>query len=250
MYCSKCGTQLEDGSRFCPNCGGKFGNRSIIKIASIVLLLVVIAGFATYIGYQQMRISKLNQKLEEAVGKNAGYTEIIVKVESEATAMTYAELFRLCDKSIEDRTSLVAELRGLYPDIESDLRQKLIEFLNAENELVRQKRAFYRKQLELSSSLDSLVEHIKDKPRSSYGWEYYEQRSAKLKGKIRETSLEMTKEASHFIDTYKALVEREREIETEMKKAGIRFVAFFQQYADQNIKFAEDAKVKAGTLGL
>jgi len=25
MYCSKCGKQIEDGSRFCPECGAQFG---------------------------------------------------------------------------------------------------------------------------------------------------------------------------------------------------------------------------------
>lgn len=79
-----------------------------------------------------MKISSLYSKLEEAVGKDAGYTETIIKVEAEASSMTYKELFDLCEKSIEGRTNLIVELRGLYPEIKSELKEKLIDFLNAE----------------------------------------------------------------------------------------------------------------------
>jgi len=61
-------------------------------------------------------------------------------VSSVSPSITYKEIFGLCDKSIESRTNLIIELRGLYPNIKYDLKEKLVDFLNSENELVRSKR--------------------------------------------------------------------------------------------------------------
>lgn len=53
-------------------------------------------------------------------------------------------------------SALIVELRGLYPEIEFTLKDQLIDFLSAENELVRAKRAYCRSSMQFSGSIESV----------------------------------------------------------------------------------------------
>src|SRR5687768_9610415 len=116
MFCSSCGTALSKGVPRCPGCR-KWTRRS--RALTVVLLLIALTAVTvagTSYGMRAYRMQEIKARLAEAVGRDSGYTETILKAESEASGMTYAELFQLCDKSIEDRTQLIVGLRGLYPE--------------------------------------------------------------------------------------------------------------------------------------
>jgi hypothetical protein len=206
---------------------------------------VIVLAIVGYFVSPPVGLSSLNSELEEAVQKDAGYTESIIKVETEASTISYKELFDLCEKSIEGRTNLIVQLRGLYPETESELKNKLIEFLNAENELVRQKSQFYRKQLAFSSSFDLYKAHLENLPSSYYGWDYWEKSSKELKSEMEKAASDMTQSADCFVSTYKTLVENESVLKRSMELAGLRFVGFFEKYQQSNIRLAEDAKTLA-----
>ncbi len=258
--CKHCGTAIEvpqiihdsfpqsaekaSGERSKTNRTKRLLGKTLKIFAVSVVIIATLASAAKY-GYNYYRISQLKQKLEEAIGKNAGYTETIIKVEAEASGMTYKELFDLCDKSIEDRTTLIVELRGLYPDIDYELKEKLIEFLNHENELTRSKRAFYRHQLDLSSSTEILQEHLADTPSSSYGWDYYRKRSNSLKNDLLEAISEIISSADNFKSNYLELVEQESNLTSSMSAENIRFPTIFKQYEESNIKLADETKTTA-----
>ena len=248
MYCPKCGTQLPDTAVACSNCGTRIGRRSYAKIAIVIALALVVIGVTGYVVNRQMKISALNAKLEEAVGRDAGYTETIIKVEAEASSMTFKELFDLCEKSIEGRTNLIVELRGLYPEIKSELKDNLIDFLNAENELIRKKSGFYRKQLAFSSSLDTYKDCYKDYLRSTYSYSFYRERYEDAKTEVRKAALEVVEYADGFITTYQTLVKQEADVRQTMDQSGLRFVGFFEKYQSTNLKLAEDAKTTASEI--
>jgi hypothetical protein len=247
MYCPKCGNELPDGSIACNACGARLLPRKnllrrvLIGSASIAVLLIAILLILNY-----QKTQRFNARLEEAVGKDMGYTETIMKIESEASSMSFAELFDLCEKSVEGRTSLVVELRGLYPDVESELKNRLIEFLNEENNLVRQKGYFYRKLLAFSTTMELYKDHVVAYPTSSYGWDYYNQRTRQLKSEMTKASADMVESAASFIVAYRSLVEMEQELEKRMASAGLRFATFFKQYEKENIDRAQAAIDAAG----
>jgi len=248
MNCPKCNTELPTNSVACFKCGYSLKKTNWFKYVLIILpLIAVIIGGYIYISHQ-MRLSEINKKLEEAIGKDAGFTETIIKVEKDASSITYQELFDLCDKSIEQRTNLIVELRGLYPDIESNVKDKLIEFLNNESELVRNKKQFYRKKLTFSSANDSYIEHTKDTPSSLYGWDYYWKRWDKLKISMFEAAGEMETNAQRFINCYHEIVSKEKELKPLLKEENIRYNGFFEKYAEENFKIAEDAKELAKSV--
>jgi len=266
MFCPKCGAELSDGSLACPKCGTRFRKRSYLKLSLIVSLSLIVLVIAGYLTNQQIKISTLNRKLEEAVGKDAGYTETILKVEKEASSISYEELFNLCDKSIEFRTNLIVDLRGLYPGIESELRDKLIDFLNDENELIRQKKHFYRKRLSCQTII-KLANDIKrdierdmlyvlnidiGKASSSYEinaktikLKHIRKRIEELTIKLKEAILERTESADDFISTYNSLVDKESIVKKLMQSKRLRFIGFIEKYHKENLMLVDKIKEQA-----
>ena len=111
----------------------------------------------------------------------------------------------------------------------------------AENELIRQKAGFYRKQMAVSTALKLYTDHLADQPSSYYGWDYYKARATKLKTETSEAVSEMVTEGTQFVKTYETLVHRERSLGEQMDRAGLRFVRVFEKYKTQNVKKAQDA---------
>lgn len=248
MICPKCKTELPENSIACFHCGHSFKKRNYKKFIIIGLPIIIVLVASYFFINHQLKLSEINQKLEEAIGKDAGYTETIIKIEKDASSITYQELFDLCDKSIDGRTELIVELRGLYPSIESETKNKLIDFLNYENELIRNKKQFYRKKLSFSSALDSYQEHSTDYPSSSYGWDYYFERSKKLRSELFTAASEMKENAEQFIKAYSDIVKKEKDVKKVLEDEDIRFQGFFQKYEKENIKIAEDAKNLASSV--
>jgi zinc-ribbon domain len=241
MFCPHCGAKLSAEARKCEHCGVALRRRRwpILLALSVLVMALGIGGFL--IGKHYLAVARLNERLEEAVGKDSGYTETILKIEAESGSMTYAELFSLCEKSIQDRTNLIIELRGLYPSVDSDLKDALVEHLTSENELIRQKAGFYRKQMAVNTALELYLDELKDPPSSYYGWDYYETRLAKLKSDTSEAMSAMIAEGTEFVKSYEALIQREKSLDEKMNHADLRFVRVFEKHKAQNIAKAKES---------
>jgi len=250
MYCKNCGNQIPPGARTCPNCHSVLRRRVYLLLVPLILVAVAACIGIVSLAARYSKYRALEAKLEEAVGKDAGYTETIIRVEAEASSMTYVELFDLCQKSIDLRTQLIVELRGLYPNLKSDVRAMLIDFLNSENELVRQKSSYYRKNLNLNTALKLYTDYISDYPTSSYGWDYYNRRTSELKTEMSKAAHEMDEVATNYVVTYKGLINQEAQLATAMSKRGIRFVTIFQNYEKSNMGIEETAKAILKNLGV
>jgi len=203
----------------------------------IVLFIVVLVAIATPLGFyinHKIKISRFNEKLQQALGKDQGLIETILKVESESTSMSYKELFDICDKSISERTEIIVDLRGLYPDMESKLKDSLIEFLNSENELVRSKSHAYRKQFSISSAYDNVKEYVSDYSYNDYTYEYYLSNVVKYKNEIKEAIIDMLSNLVTFQTNYDLLIVKERNLSKIMSDEGLRFIPLFEKYKDSN----------------
>jgi hypothetical protein len=249
MYCSGCGKESPPTVSRCHHCGKQLKsttspwmNRILLGIAALAVL--AIAGRWAYSSYT---LSLLKQQLAVAVGKDSGYTETVLKIEKDSPNMTFAELFQLCDKAIEGRDVLIVELRGLYPDIPYDLKDKLIDFLNSENELTREKRAFYRAQMEFSTSVNILTKHLADRPDSVYAIDFWVKRTKQLRGEAKEHAEAVVKSCDAFSATYSSIDEKETLLGKQMDAEGVRFVRVFQKYKDSNATRVDGARRAAQT---
>jgi hypothetical protein len=213
----------------------------LIALLSAVALC---AGIGT-VAYRQYRIAGLKQKLGDAIGKDLGLTETILKVESDSSKITFGEVFDLCNKSVENRTNLIVELRGLYPEIDYNLKTRLLEYLTAENEFVRAKRAFYRKAMKQSSMVTTYIETLNERPASIYGFGYLRSRVRQLQAKLLEAARESEQSSDDFLKAYDKMSKEEAAVANEAQAAGLRFDPVFQKYAKGNQKKALDTKKEA-----
>lgn len=209
--------------------------KKFILIGSLIAVVAVAAGI--YINHR-MKISNLNEQLQSAIGKDQGITETILKVESESSSMSFQELFELCEKSVKERTDMLIELRGLYPDMQSKLKDSLIEFLNAENELIRSKSQSYRKYLNVSTGNDSYKDLMKDWSSASYYMsDYYHKRIADKVYELIKDAEEMKDDTQRFYDQFKLLTSKEKSLSAIMNDEGLRFTPIFSKYQESTLKF-------------
>jgi hypothetical protein len=196
------------------------------------LIVVVVAGI--YMSHR-MQISNFHEKLQTVINKDQGITEIILKAETESSEMTYGELFEFCDKSVNDRIEMIIELRGLYPDKESVLKDSLMYFLNEENKLVRLKVQSYRKYLDVSTGKDSYKEiqnsyiHSNEYNRKMY-FKMYRESLSKIMGDIGNMEYIL----HTFREKYEILTEMEKSIESLMNNEGLKFTPIFSKYQEAN----------------
>lgn len=211
------------------------------KIIMAIVCLTVVMASGGILGQRLFRYVVIKDKLQEAVGKDAGYTETLLKVENDSALMTYGELFELCDKSIDGRTNLLIELRGLYPSINHQLKEELISYLNAENEVSRAKRDFYRKQMQLSA-FDMYKEAVEDIPTSDYGYDYYRSITSRRKSEVEDAALQVQNSAKSFLESYGNVLALEDTVARTARHSSVRFVPVFKQYEQENKTAAANAE--------
>lgn len=217
------------------------------RVIAVVVSVAVLSVFAELAGQRIYRHCVIKDRLQDAIGKDAGYTETILRVEGEGVHMTFGELFELCDKSIEGRTNLIVELRGLYPSINIKLKEELIGYLNAENEFARSKRDFYRKQMLYSSATDLYGAAVREwtvalSTSTSYGGDYYRSSTELRKREVQDAALEMQKSAADFLESYDKALSSEDGMARAASHSRIRFISVFKQYEKENEKAASDVQ--------
>jgi hypothetical protein len=217
-----------------------------VRIVALVVCAAILVVFAGIVGQRIYRYFAIKDKLQEAVGKDAGYTETILKVENEGAHITFGEIFELCDKSIDGRTSLVIELRGLYPSLNLKVKGDLINYLIAENEFARSKRDFYRKQMQFSAASDSFGEAVDERTdalkSSSYGGEFYRSNTNRRKRDLQKAATDVQSSAGSFLESYNTVLSAEDGMALAAGRAGIKFVPVFKEYEKENRTAATSAQ--------
>jgi len=208
-----------------------------IAVSSATAVAVVLLTWTRIWGREHLKRQwEIKARLEEAIGRDAGYTETILKMEKDSHHITYGEFFELCDKSVNERTNLVVELRGLYPSISNTMKDRLIDFLNAENDAIRSKRELYRKEMLFSTAMEGLTDAYKDRPTSDYGWDFHRERIGRAKQEMTDAAKEVQTSAESFVDAYQKTMKLESEMSDAAADSGIRFKSTFREYDQSNEK--------------
>ncbi len=250
MFCPKGGRELSAGLLVCSECDSKMDNGNMISqnplrktskyihLTAVILGIIVLLIVFCPVGYRYYKIAQLKTKLEEVMEKDAAYMETVLKLETDSPNITYKEAFDLCDSSVEDRNKLIIELRALYPDIEYELKDDIINFLNAENELTRAKKSVYQRSLDLGVILDVSDEALAEIKSGITIFEvpYYREKLKKLQSELQTLKEENITAMSEYIETYQKLLKQEEDLAKKMQKENIRFRRVFKQYEEQNIK--------------
>lgn len=206
--------------------------------APALLLLVGIGLALLWQNWQRNRL--LKEKLEETIGRDAGSAEVVLKFEAEAKTATIDEAFRLFDKAIDDRTALIAELRGLYPDLANDFKAELIEYLIRENELVRSKRLMYQKMLGVSMAtkvVEAQLRIMEQFAQFGIGTQTLIEEVEELKKRASE----LQGYAEGFWQRYEEVCRYEGRMESRAASLDIRFVSVARKFRNGNRKIKDDA---------
>ena len=205
----------------------------IIKIVFIIIVFIALAIMSILYVKHKMRASDLNEKLSVTIGKDEGLMEIILKIPG--SEITYGEVFELCDKSVNDRIQLIIDLRGLYPDMKSDLKDTLIDFLSIENEMVRDVKQSSRRQMNVKNKF----ERISNLRNSEYSEYYYSTIQSEIK-EVKEDLITELSSSISFKDKYEELIEKENRLSNQMNKAGLRFILLYEKYKSANLEMADN----------
>lgn len=229
--------------------------RVVIALATGALALLVVVGavrgWAAFAAWraERQKYAELNDRLLEAIGNDRGYTETILRTEDDAPSITYGELLDMCDKSVQQRTDLIVELRGLYPQISWDFRTQLIDQLNLENELVRSKRSVYYNLMNLNAQAKGYADYLACEPEYSYYfpsfWVGWNRTRQQLRSEAFETIDTAAQSAVDYKASYSKLCDSEAALIDLAKRHGFHLDPLFSTYKAKNFEFAKDSKEQA-----
>jgi hypothetical protein len=207
-------------------------SKTVKIIVGVAAIIVVGVATAFYVNYR-MKVNEMNEKLSTTIGKDQGLMEVLVKIPSSAT--TCEETFLLCEKSVNERTQLIVDLRGIYPNMKSELRDSLMDFLSLENDWARELRQLYSRSLELGGK----IETIKRLETIELAYLYKSELRSDI-NEVKDGGKRGLSAASSFKAKYLALVLKEVNLAKQMDKATLRFIQIFGKYQPANITFADE----------
>jgi len=214
----------------------------------IIVLLTIIGTEAGLTINKRIKIFNLNEMLQQIVGKDQSLTEAILKIESGSTSINYEELIDLCDKSVGERTKMVVELRGLYPNMENQLRDSVTEFLNNENELVRSKSRAYSRNMNLSNNFELYLGYNNDYTYNEHSYDHYKAHCRELEREMTAGASDMLVNLQNFKSNYSLLINSESNLAALMKKEGLNFIPVFDKYKQANLQYVDDNNTYANLI--
>ena len=221
------------------------------RILITAVALTVLLPVGGWFGFHAYRMHLLKDTIADTLGRDLAITEAILKSE---LSQGNAGLPELCFKSSAARGQLIAELRAVSPTVDYGLRNRLIEYMSAENKFADSKLAFYN---ELTGGLLIAQNFYRDAARDfaaakaspgSYEWNYFYQQMRTCRDGLIRAWGEAGQSADMFVAAYHEMEKAEQAFAAEIRGAGLAFTPMFQKYAQNNEKPARDTKetVSAG----
>jgi hypothetical protein len=238
------------------------------KVALLGFALALVISAIAFLGWpaatRMLRHSKAASDLDVMLREDAGYSETILKVELDAPDASLKEFADFCEKSITQRTERIIKIRAISPDIDSELRDRALDYLNAENSLVRAKRRFYdsyevlsRMQTEYSNTgrlitqIESLNRGLGDAQtaaRLEASIAYLEQKLSLEKGRVtlsiqmNQASTTLLKTSGEYDSAFSATQSKEEGLIAAARVQGIAVESVFGKYRSTTTKEIEKAK--------
>ena len=231
--------------------------------AVIVLGVAVLVATAVYPRYRAAReLAEKKHGIAQALARDAASTETLLKMELEATGVTYKELFGFCDKSIDQRNALIVDMRVSTTVLAPNTSAAIIDFLNAENGFARAKSAFFSASLEFDTALQAQRHgwaefnaalarshewvrrgNVEQAEASLAESDVYLRTAPRLIAGVREAAQSTAASIGDFRAACELLILKEKKLASEMSASGMPFRTIFAPYYKRLIdKANEDEK--------
>lgn len=205
----------------------------------VVALGLAAAMFGVRTWQEQQRLGKLRAAVQTVIGKDNGYTEVLLKIEADASSMNYEELFSLCDRTIKGRNDLLVDLRGLGASGDFPVVEQIVAFMDMENEWVRAKRSFYQRQMTLNGEAKrytSLVAEVKAYQPAFSELEKFRHKELTARMQMVDASRALESAATILASLYQLAVAQETRLEAALAAAGFRKARLFSHHRQANMK--------------
>jgi hypothetical protein len=198
--------------------------RRWVLIAAVAFGMVWLVWGGLAWGQEQQRLRKVRADIQKVIWKDNGYSELLLKVESEPSGMNYMELFSLCERSINGRNDLIVELRGLGAIADFPVVEQVIAFMGVENEWTRAKRAFYQQQLKFSVDVDVETARVLDASDKVMIWK-----------KLSGVASSLNTSASTLSKIYQNAASQETSLASALEASGLKTERLFSKYQQGNM---------------
>ncbi|MDP8209020.1 MAG: hypothetical protein P9L92_20320 [Candidatus Electryonea clarkiae] len=108
----------------------------------IVILFIMSLLFSSFLGCSRPIPPDLKEKISMAIASDAKFTNPIFGEEAKYSEFNAEKLKDICDKAIENRTSLLEELRSIEPGDAVELKKNIVRFFELENEAFEYKKKY------------------------------------------------------------------------------------------------------------
>jgi hypothetical protein len=163
------------------------------------LLVVGVLAVAGVVGYREWSARQLPAQLLPHVKNVSLRVANSLAYELQPSNITYKELFEAIDKHLTEIDSKIIDAQTLETAKNRNAVEPLLEYLRAVQEVLRAQQSMYRKQLELSSALDSARDAVMELRRSSvYGYDYAKQSADRAEERSTKASAEYAEARDGF----------------------------------------------------
>lgn len=236
--------------------------RSLIAVVGLVALIAALVVYPRYRAARDLEEKK--QSIAQALAKDAAFTETLLKMELESTGVTYKELFDFCDKAIDQRNTLIVDMRVTTISLAPNTAVAVIDFLNAENGFARAKKAFFSATLELAAAMqaqkDAKTEFYATLARAQE-WlnrknveqvdgslaesSVYFRTAPRLAASVKEAAQNTVAGIGGFRAACESLMSKEKKLVSETAASHMPFRPVFAPYYQRSIEKANEAEKKA-----
>jgi len=213
-----------------------------LKIISVICVMITFLFIISASLYRYYEVLLFKKYIEDLLKKDFASIEMILKLKGSVD--DYEETINICDRAIQERTELCAGLRGFNINIYPDLREKLLNFINSENELVQAKKTIYLKEKYFFIKLAGLEKFTANKVNSPEKIERY----ISFNREIPDLILEIGKSVDDYGNIYEKVLSEENDLEKDMKKVSINFSSVLKVYHLSNKEMTEDINKYVETI--
>lgn len=176
-------------------------NNSFKTLAALVFL-------GTIAIFGALGCNKTTEKIQSALNRDkALMTPVMNAGFNGEKEISYGEFFAFCDAAVNERTKLLADFAEIDNGKPNKLRDSVISFFNAENEILREKRRFFSETMEVMGENQSALLSIR--PNLNEQW-------------IRGV-------ADHLL-VYDIIVKKEEDLARQVKRNGGSYLCHYRSY--------------------
>lgn len=219
-----------------------------ILVGGVLLLMVIVAVGAFRSWQERQRVAASKAEIQKILAKDSGYMENVLGVEKNEGGLNFKEFFDLCDKAIDGKRTLTVELRGAALGLDPLFSEKARSFIDAGNEVIRAKRTFYQRQLELNSADSKEMKEVRTMhiPNVIDRVEAI-QRYGGLVSKVSAVVEQMDRGATEYAAAFRKYAGLEGALVREWAEQGLALQGMAEQYQALNMK-AVKASQERGSL--